>query len=946
MHRFRLARFFPRLRNSLRALRRRRQWETDLESELRAHVECRAADLLRTGLAPAEAERRARLELGASEAWKEQCRAAHGLRWLDQLRQDLRYAGRVLRRSPGFTAVAVLSLALGVGANTVVFSVLNALILKPLAIAAPEAVFTVQDRRQPAQSFPNYRDLRDRNTTFAGLAAYRIAPMGLETADGARRVWGYLATGNYFDLLGIRPLRGRFFHQEDDRQPGASPFAVLSYGCWRDRFAADPGIVGKTVRISSLSYTVLGIAPAGFHGTELFYWPEVWVPMMMQPRIEGHSWLDSRSSFNAWVIGRLAPGVTPQQAAANLTAIGAGLAREVPTWNEGIKLSLARPGLVGDALRGPTKAFTGGVMALAGLVLLAACANLASLLAARATDRHRELAVRLSIGAGRARILRQLLTESALLSLCGGAAGCALAVVLLRLLSHWRAPLDFPIQFEVSADARVFAFAFAAALATGLLFSIAPARQAWNADPNEALKGMPAGGFGARRAIGAKGAKGAKRASDASRAWRGPGSRQVEGAPGAIPVTRAPRADRGRLSAGIFRSRRWALRDLVLAAQVILCCLLLTACFVALRGLARALSTPLGFDPRGVAVAGFDLGMAGYRIEQLEAFQRRAVEAASRLPGVSAAAYGNSLPLSIDQSSNIVFPAGTTDFRPSNGKLASHYQVSPGYLHALGTRLLAGRDFTWHDGAKAPDVAIVNQTFARRVFGTTNAVGRRFHAGGAGSPLVEVVGLVEDGKYVSLTESPALALFRPILQQPNGTAVLVVRSALPAGEAAFQLRQVLAGLDPRLPSYGVGSLTQMLGLAFFPARAATVALGAFGLLAIMLAATGIYGLAAYAVSRRTREIGIRVAVGARPWQVLRFVLGRIAVLLAAGSAVGLGLGLAASRVLSSIVYQASPRDPLILVAAALTMLSIGLAAASSPARRALDVDPVAALRRE
>ncbi|HYL05462.1 MAG TPA: ABC transporter permease [Thermoanaerobaculia bacterium] len=890
------------MRSTLGALRRRGRWESELDEELRVHLEYRTADLVRGGLTPAAAARQARLELGASETWKEQCRAAHGLRWLDQLRQDLRFAGRMLRRSPGFTAVAVVSLALGVGANTVAFSVVNALLLKPLAIASPASVYTVEDRRFSTQSFPNYRDLRDRNTSFAGLAAYRQAPMGVETADGARRVWGYLATGNYFDVLGIRPARGRFFHADDDRLPGASPFAVLSYACWRSRFAADPRIVGKTVRINSLSYSVLGVAPPEFHGTEVFYWPEIWVPMTMQPQIEGHSWLDLRATFNCLIIGRLAPGVTPLEATADLRALGADLAHETPAWNEGISLRLARPGLVGNTLRDPTSAFTGGVLALAGMVLLAACANLASLLGARAADRHRELGIRLAIGAGRGRIVRQLLAESALLALLGGAAGCGLAAVLLRLLSQWHAPLDFPVRFEVEPDARVFAFAFAASLVSGLLFSIAPARQTLGADPSQALKGGSADGLARRR----------------------------------------ERHGRGHRLAG--PAGWWPVRDLLLAVQVALCCLLVTACLVALRGLARTLTTPLGFEPRGVAVASFDLGLAGYDRERAEAFQRRALEAASRLPGVAAAAYGNSLPLSIDQSSNMIFRAETTDFRPSRGKTATVYQVSPGYLRALGARLLAGRDFTWHDDARSPLVAIVNRSFARQVLGRTDAIGMRFRSGQG--PLIEVAGLVEDGKYVSITEAPRAAYFRPILQARNATTVLVVRSALPAGEMAQQLRQALAGLDPRLPVHGLGSLRQMLGFALLPARAASIALGAFGLLALMLAATGIYGLASYSVSRRTREIGIRVAVGARPAQVLRFVLGRTALLLGIGLATGLVLGLGATKLLTSIVYLASPHDPLVLGGAALVMVAVGVGAAGAPARRALAVDPVRALRQE
>jgi predicted permease len=875
------------MRRTWRAIRRRNDWELDLDSELRFHVERRAEDLMRAGLTRSEAERRARVELGAREAYKEDCREAHSLRWPDELSQDLRYAIRTLRQSPGFALVAILSLALGIGANTVVFGVLNALILKALPVSSPEEVFSLQGRNGPTQSFPNYRALRDRNTTFSGLIAYRTTPMGLDTADGARRVWGYLATGDYFGVLGVKPALGRFFQSEDDRQPGASPYAVLSYACWQNRFAGDPQIAGKTIRINALSYTVLGVAQPGFQGTELFYQPEIWVPMMMQPQIEDRSWLDNRNTFNSMLIGRLKPGVSPQQAETNLNAIAAALAAEYPASNEGLKLHLVRPGLAGDTIRAPAEAFTAGVMALAGLVLLAACANLASLLAARASDRYRELAIRVSLGAGRGRIVRQLLTETVLLSLLGGAAGCGLAAALLRMLSHLRAPLDFPVQFDFDPDGRVFFFAVAASIVAGILSGLAPARQTWRMDPYQSLKGTPSGAVG----------------------------------------------------------RRWALRDVLLTTQVAVCCVLLTASFVSLRGLSRALSTPLGFDAHSVAVAGFDLGLAHYKQQDAQNFQRRALDAVARLPGVTAAAYGNSVPLSIDQSSNMVFAENETDFRPSKSTGVSYYDVSPGYFRAMGTRLIAGRDFTWRDDKNATRVAIVNETFARKMFGTRDAIGGRFRYG-RNAPPIEVIGVVETGKYTTLTEAPRPALFRPTAQSYNATTMLLVRSALPEAEMAEQIRKTIGDLDSRLPLYGVGSLTQMLGFAFFPSRAATVALSALGVLAIMLAITGIYGLAAYAVSKRTRDIGIRIAVGAQPLQVLRSVLGRTVMLLSIGSSVGLALGLAAGQVLSSVVYEASARDPLVIAAVALTMAVIGLGAALAPARQALSIDPIRALRQE
>src|SRR5215831_21227310 len=407
------------------------------------------------------------------------------------LLQDVRYALRMLAKAPGFTVVAVLTLALGIGANTAVFSVVNALILRPLLVERPgELVFLANARYGPSQSFPNYRELRDRNQSFAGLTGYRMAPMELETDRGAERIWGYLATGNYFDVLGVKPALGHFFDQSNDVNPGASPYAVLSYGAWQARFGGDPAIVGKTIRINRLPYTVFGVAPPDFHGTELLYWPEVWVPMMMEPQIEaGNPWLDNRNTWNTYVIGRLKPNVSTRQTEADLNAIAAQLTRVYPSENEGLQFWLAKPGLVGDFVGGPARAFALGVLLLAVLVLLAACANLASLLTARATDRQRELAVRLAIGAGRGRLVRQILTETLALSLAGGFAGYVLASFLTQALSRWRMPMDFPFQFKAVVDWRVFLFALFASIATAVIFGFGPAWRASKADPNLVLRG-------------------------------------------------------------------------------------------------------------------------------------------------------------------------------------------------------------------------------------------------------------------------------------------------------------------------------------------------------------------------------------------------------------------------------------------------------------------------
>ena len=798
--------------------------------------------------------------------------------------RNFRYALRMLMRSPGFTAVAVLTLALGIGANVAVFSVVNALILRPLPVERPsELAFLENARYGPSQSFPNYRDLRDRNQTFAGLVGYRMAPMELETDRGAERIWGYLATGNYFDVLGVKPALGRFFHQNDDVHPGDSPYAVLSYGAWQARFGGDPAIVGKTIPINRLPYTVFGVAPPDFHGTELFYWPEVWVPMMMEPRIESQAWLDERSTSNTFLLGRLKPNVSPAQAEVNLNTVAVELARQFPSENDGLHFKLTKPGLIGDLIGGPARTFWLGVLVLASLVLLAACTNLASMFTARAADRQRELAVRLAIGAGRGRVVRQVLTETLVLSLAGGGAGYLLASFLSSALSRWRAPMDFPVQWNVTVDWRVFLFALAGSIVAAGLFGSAPAWHASGTDPNATLRGL-------------------------STTW-------------------------GR--------SRLAFRDVLVVIQVALCFVLVSASFLSLRGLQQAFKLNLGFEPQHVSTAAFELNLAGYSEERGRAFQRQALEAIKKLPGVESAAYSNSVPLSIDQSRTSLYPADKTDLRPSDRIGVVFYQVSPEFFAALGIKLLAGREFTWHDDSKSPPVAIINLALAKRAFHTENAVGKRF----PGS-LVEVVGIAEDGKYESLTESQQPVVFWPILQRYNSTTTLEVKSSLPAAQMVSEVRSAMAKLDPEMPLYGAGGLEQMLGFAFLPTRAAAVALSAFGLLAIMLAATGIHGLVAYAVSRRTHEIGIRMAIGARPIQILRVILGKTAVLLFFGSLVGFVLALAAGRVITSIVYESQPRDPLVMFSVWCAIALLGLFASWSPARRATRVDPLIALHYE
>ncbi len=836
-----------------RSLFRRKRFEADMAAEFAFHMETRTQDLMRSGFSKEEASRKARMEFGAGPRYSDECRESHRLSWFDELARNVRFGLRGLRNNPGFSTAAILSLALGIGANTVVFGVMHSLLLRPLPIKDPKQVVFVETDQRVSHSFPDYKEFRDQNSTFNGMAGYRISPMSLVVSGNASRVWGYLASGNYFDVLGVEPVLGRFFHQGDDVRVGGSPYAVLSYNSWQARFGGDRSIAGRTVRINGLSYTVLGVAPSGFHGTELFYWPELWVPMTMEPLIEaGNPWLDNRYERNTWIVGRLKAGVPRREASDDLNRIAKELARQFPDIDSGVRIKLSQPGLAGSAMRGPVEAFTFAVLLLAALVLLTACANLAGLMLARAADRQRETAIRLSIGAGRGRLMLQALTESMLLAAAGGLAGCVLAVVLSRLLTQWRAPLDFPVQFDVRPDWPVFAFAALVSIATGLLFGLFPALKLSRADVNSVLKGGVA-----------------------------------------MPVLK------NRYS--------FAFRDVLLIAEIALCFLLVFASLLAVRGLQRALTMPIGMDPENVSTAAFDLGLAGYTETQGKVFQKRVLESVKAIPGVISAAYANSLPLSIDESNKSVSGSDEAAVRSRDTIGANYYDISPGLLSTIGVPLLQGRDFDERDDTHAPLVAIVNETFARIVMRTAKPVGKTFRMGFKG-PLIQVIGLVRDGKYVSLTESPDPAMFLPIAQEYNPTTTFVVRSRTPAAEMVREVRRKIFALDPRLPIYGTGSLTQMLGFALFPMHAAAVALGAFGVLAIILAITGIHGLVAYAVARRTRELGIRIALGAQPSAVLWLVMQKLALILAIGLTIGAALAIVAGPPLRAVIYGVSPRD--------------------------------------
>jgi predicted permease len=602
-----------------------------------------------------------------------------------------------------------------------------------------------------------------------------------------------------------------------------------------------------------------------------------------EEQVEGQDYLHSRTDVAVTLIGRLKPGVTPQQATENLNAIAAELGKEYPESDDGQPLRLIHPGLEGDqgdVIRG----FLYSVTALSLLVLVAACANLATLFAARAADRSRELALRVAIGSSRWRLVKQLLTEAMVVSLMGGAAGLVTADLLLGVLNRWYPSVG---HLAVSADARVYLAGLVLTLGSALLFGMVPARQAWQSNPLQVIKG---------------------------------------GLVDPMPL------------------RRFALRDLLLGAQIAICALLVTASLVAVRGMVHALHAPLGFQPQGAMLAELDLSQVQQEGDVTIEKQQEMIEAARSIPGVTAAGTVSRTPMTGGLHGIPIFRPGTTEFKLNNSVLAPYvFTMSPGYLEAAGTRLLGGRDVSWHDTTKTPYVAIVNETFARKMWSETPAIGQHFIVSGH---LTEVVGVAQEGKYHDMQESPQPVVYLPLSQSEDSDAIFVVRSKRAPNEMAPALERTLSDIEPDVPITVKSWSDELEYYVLFPARAATVALGVMGLLASMLAVTGIFGMAAYSVSRRMKELGIRVALGARKTQVMSAAVGRPMVLLGVGSAVGLLLGVFASRLLGQIVYQANPWDPVVVGGTGLTMALLGIAASAIPALRALAVDPSKLMREE
>jgi predicted permease len=742
--------------------------DREIEAELAAHVDLRIEDNIAAGMLPDEARRDALMRFGNPTVTRERVASADVTLSLESVWFDLRYATRQLRRSPGFALTAVLTLALAIGANAVVFSVLNGLILRPLNVPQAQSLYGIQrsSNRDGSQSYPDYLDLRNRNRSFDGLAAYSISQVGLDTGEGPSPVWGMEATGNYFDVLDIQPYLGSFFHASDEHGPNSAPYIVLSYAYWHSNLHDDHSAVGRVIQVNKHPFTILGVAPPQFRGTLVFVSPNFFVPIVNQELVEGTNNLTGRGSRGLLsVFGHLKAQVTPVQAVADLNSIASYLAKAYPNDDDKLSFSLARPGLLGDQFSGPIRAFLAGLMLLAGLILLAACANLGSLFAARAADRSREIALRLALGSSRNRILRGLFTEAVLIALVGGAIGLGAGMLLLRWLSVWQPFGNFPLHAPVNPDATVYGMAMLLTLASGFIFGAIPVKQILRASPYEIVKS------GASAAVG----------------------------------------------------RRVTARDILLAVQIAICAVLVTSSLVAVRGLTRSLNENFGFEPQRSILVGADLTMAGYKGDRVPMMQRHMIDAVESLPGVESVGLTDALLLNDSNPAN-VFTDGTTDLRASKATATAYmYHVSPGYLAAEATVLLAGRTFTWHDDKESPRVAVVNREFARQIFGTVeNALGSHYKM--SDGTRVQVVGVTEDGKYSTLTEEPHAAMFLPLPQWPAGSPWMVVRARRDPQQLGAALRSTLLRLDPGLPVQIERRYDEMAAVLFGP-RMATVSLG-------------------------------------------------------------------------------------------------------------------------
>ena len=811
---------------------------------------------------------------------------------MERALSDLRLAARSWRRTPALAAAGVLTLAVALGANTALFSLANAILFRPLpGIAHADRLVNVHRKAADGTTFlglshPDYRDLRERARALDGLAAFNGRGASLGSGRGPAELVGIqLVSGNFFDVLGVRPQRGRLVSEEDDAAPGASPVAVISDALWRNRFGGDPLVVGRTIRLNGFPFTVIGVGPRGFQGHFIGFPFEVWVPLAMAAQAAPGEDIGARGNDWLELVGRLAPGQTVAQAQADLASVMAGLAREHPARHQGTTADVRRLTGVDDSLRGAVVSFLAALQAAGALVLAIACVNLAGVLLARAASRARDVALRLALGATRGALVRQLLAEALLLFLVGGAAGVGLAAWAADLLHAFQPGFVVPLRLDLGLDARVLAFSALLTLVAAVAFGLVPALQASRLDVLPALRDGRAGETGSR--------------------------------------TRLRRA--------------------LVVGQVALSMVLLVAAGLFVRTLQRARAVDPGFDPDGVSTARLDLTLLARDEAHGRVFYAQLLERLQSLPGARSASLATSIPLRSLAPPTALVHAAAEPVRPGGGLTVPVSTVSGAYFETLRIPLLSGRGFADADGPSSPPVAVVSQALARQLWPGGDAIGRRVRADGLDR---EVVGVARDVKMRRLTEDASPHLYLPLAQRFNPRVRVLLRTEGDLAHASAAVRREIAALENDLPVLETMTLREAIAFALFPQRMAGTIASALGVVGLGLAATGLYGLVAWSVSRRTREMGVRLALGASGADLTRLVLRQGLHLALAGIVLG-ALGAAAlAQGLRGLLPGVSPADPVTFAAIALLMGGVAFLASYVPARRAARVDPMAALRHE
>jgi predicted permease len=833
---------------------------------------------------------------------------------MDTLIKDLKFGIRSLFKRPGFTAIAVLTLALGIGANTAIFSVVNATLMRPLPVFdADRLAFVFNGPPGSVFSYPDYADLRDQNNVLDGLIAWGGITASLNSNDQTDLVSGAIVSGNFFDVIGVRAQLGRVITTEDDKIPGAHPVVVISQGLWQRRFAGDPNVVGRQLLLNGNTFTVIGVLPAGFDGLQLGPIRDLYVPLMMQatmrPPRAGYSGemnpdlLQVRSNRWLYSVGRLKPGVTPEQAQASLGLIAKQLEEAYPRTNRNRTVSISAFSESSDpASRQQLSSVARLLMAVVGIVLLIACANVANLLLARSSARTKEIAVRLAIGATRWRIVRQLLTEGILLATLGGVAGLLLAWWATRSLTATPPPAGaLPITPQFSIDLRVLLFTLGLSLLAGIVFGLAPALRA---------------------------------------------SR-----PALIPALKDDAV------AFFERARLFSLRNLLVVTQVALSVVLLIAAGLFLRSLQQTQTIDPGFDAERIVSLPLNINLLRYTSTQGREFYKQVIERVEAIPGVESASVARvaavsggssvrSLMIEGRASSGNQFRSEGAGAASGDAESVSANVVGTRYFQTMGIGLMQGRDFNTQDTVDHPLVVIVNEAFVRRHFPTENPLGRRLSFGGAEGPWREIVGVVRTSKYFSLVEPPTPVAYLPLQQNHETGMTLHVRTSVDPASVAGAIRNETQALEKNLPLGNPETMSVRVANSLYAARMGAILLAVFGGLALLLASIGLYGVMSFAVSRRTRELGIRVALGARPGDVFRLVLKQGMALVIAGLVLGLAIAAMVTRLLVSFLYGVSAMDTLTFAAIPVLLTLVALLACYLPARRATKVEPLVALRYE